>query len=201
VLVGRIAGVTPEETRRRLVDAAGRVFAEKGYEGARIADIARAAGLSSGAIYAHYGSKAELLTEAIRSHGADELSELLAGDVLLSIPDLLLALGRTLETRSRAHGSLLAEAVVAARRDPEVAEALAHHVVEREGFLTGLLRHAQRRGDVDDDASPEAIARLCFMIALGSLVLRALDLPRTDAGEWSDLLDRIVAGFRPQEGP
>lgn len=194
--MGRIAGVTPEETRRRLIQAAGRVFAERGYEGARIADIAREAGLSSGAIYAHYGSKAELLLEAIRSHGADELNQLLEGNELMSIPDVLLALGETIERRSRTDGSLLAEAIVAARRDPEVAAVLADHVGQSEGFFSSLIRHAQRRGDVDPDVSADAVARLCFMIALGSLVLRALDLPRTDPTDWSDLLHRIVDSFR-----
>jgi AcrR family transcriptional regulator len=194
--MGRIAGVTPEETRRRLIEAAGRVFAEKGYEGARIADIAREAGLSSGAIYAHYGSKAELLLEAIRSHGADELTQLLEGNELLPIPDVLVALGQTLERRSRTDGSLLAEAIVAARRDPEVAAVLVDHVAQSEGFFASLIRHAQRRGDIDPDVAPDAVARLCFMIALGSLVLRALDLPRTDPADWADLLTRIVDTFR-----
>jgi AcrR family transcriptional regulator len=194
--MGRIAGVTPEETRRRLIQAAGRVFAERGYEGARIADIAREAGLSSGAIYAHYGSKAELLLEATRSHGADELNQLLDGNELMSIPDVLLALGETIERRSRTDGSLLAEAIVAARRDPEVAAVLADHVGQSEGFFASLIRHAQRRGDMDPEVAPDAVARLCFMIALGSLVLRALDLPRTDSADWSDLIHRIVDSFR-----
>jgi AcrR family transcriptional regulator len=194
--MGRIAGVTPDETRRRLIEAAGRVFAERGYEGARIADIAREAGLSSGAIYAHYGSKAELLLEATRSHGADELNQLLQGNELMAIPDVLLALGESLERRSRTDGSLLAEAIVAARRDPEVAAVLADHVGESEGFFASLIRHSQRRGDVDPAVSADAVSRLCFMIALGSLVLRALDLPRADPADWSDLLHRIVDSFR-----
>lgn len=199
--MGRIAGVTPDETRHRLIQAASRVFAEKGFEGARIADIAREAGLSSGAIYAHYGSKAELLLEAIRSHGADELNQLLDGNELLPLPDVLLALGSGLERRPRADGSLLAEAIVAARRDPELAAVLADHVAQREAFFTTLIRHSQRRGDLDAGVAAEAVARLCFMIAFGSLVLRALDLPRTDPDDWSALLDRIVDSFRLKEDP
>ena len=65
--VGRIAGMTAEETRSRLIEAASRSFAERGYDGTRIAEIAREAGLSSGAIYAHYRSKAELLLAALQA--------------------------------------------------------------------------------------------------------------------------------------
>ena len=41
--MGRIAGVTAAETRERLLRAAAGVFAERGYDGTRVADIAAAA--------------------------------------------------------------------------------------------------------------------------------------------------------------
>jgi AcrR family transcriptional regulator len=49
-----------EATRRALLDAARTLFAERGYDAVGVGDVARAAGLTSGAIYHHFGSKAEL---------------------------------------------------------------------------------------------------------------------------------------------
>lgn len=72
--MGRRAGVSAQETRAQLLDAAARVFAERGYDGAGIADIARTAGLSSGAIYAHFSSKAELFTTVLELAGEREIS-------------------------------------------------------------------------------------------------------------------------------
>jgi AcrR family transcriptional regulator len=72
--MGRIAGVTAADTRDRLLRAAADVFAERGYDGTRVADIAAAAGVSNGALYAHFGSKAELLVAALRTHGGSWLS-------------------------------------------------------------------------------------------------------------------------------
>jgi AcrR family transcriptional regulator len=71
---------TPEEesTVDRLVTAAADVFAERGYDGAGVAEIARRAGLTTGAIYSRFSGKAELLAEAIRACTADELDELFA---------------------------------------------------------------------------------------------------------------------------
>ena len=46
-----------EATRRRLLEAAGSVFAAKGYERASVADIAAAAGFTKGAFYASFPSK------------------------------------------------------------------------------------------------------------------------------------------------
>ncbi len=53
------------DTRERLVRAAAEVFREKGYTGSRVQDIARRAGFTSGALYTHFDSRAELLAEAI----------------------------------------------------------------------------------------------------------------------------------------
>jgi hypothetical protein len=64
--MGRIAGVTAAEVRERLLRAAADVFAQRGYDGTRVADIARAAGVSNAALYAHFDSKAGLLVEAVR---------------------------------------------------------------------------------------------------------------------------------------
>lgn len=63
--MGRIAGVTADETRARLLRAAADVFARRGYDGTRGAGIAAAADVSSGAPYAHFGSKAEPLAGPI----------------------------------------------------------------------------------------------------------------------------------------
>jgi AcrR family transcriptional regulator len=41
------------------------VFARKGYAGTKIQDIVREAGLSTGAIYGRFGSKNDLLREAV----------------------------------------------------------------------------------------------------------------------------------------
>lgn len=52
-------------TREKLVDAARSLFAEKGFDRATTAEIAREAGLSEGTIYRHFKSKRELLMECV----------------------------------------------------------------------------------------------------------------------------------------
>lgn len=53
---------TPEpEKRRRILHAAVHVFAEKGYHGCRIADVAKAAGVAYGLVYHYFQNKDELL--------------------------------------------------------------------------------------------------------------------------------------------
>lgn len=54
-------GDAEPEKRRAILHAAVRVFAEKGYHGCRIADVARAAGVAYGLVYHYFRNKEELL--------------------------------------------------------------------------------------------------------------------------------------------
>jgi AcrR family transcriptional regulator len=51
---------TREQTRARLLAAAGTVFAERGYDRASLEDVAAAAGLTKGAVYSSFASKDEM---------------------------------------------------------------------------------------------------------------------------------------------
>jgi AcrR family transcriptional regulator len=53
------------EVRRTVLDAAERLFAERGYAGATSRDLALAAGVSESVMYRHFGSKAGLFAEAV----------------------------------------------------------------------------------------------------------------------------------------
>ena len=63
------------DARTRLVEAAGRGFRNAGFGGAGVDALAKGAGMTSGAFYAHFGSKAEAFRLAV----ADGLSFLRAG--------------------------------------------------------------------------------------------------------------------------
>jgi TetR/AcrR family acrAB operon transcriptional repressor len=56
-----------EETRHQLLEAAQRVFAEKGVSRTSLQDIAQAAGVTRGAIYWHFRNKAELFNAMMDS--------------------------------------------------------------------------------------------------------------------------------------
>jgi AcrR family transcriptional regulator len=192
--VGRKAGVTADETKKQLTSAAARVFAERGYEGATIADIARQAGLSTGAIYAHYRSKAELLAQAIRAQSAREMARMVGEDRELTLTEAMVVMGAGL-ARRKGGRSLLLEAVSAARRDPDLAKAMVAEVGGGEQRFVAMLRRAQAKGMAELGASPEIIARFSLMLNLGSQAVDALGLPRVDEDEWSAFMTDLVHGF------
>jgi len=69
--VARYGKEHKEETRRRIVEAAGRRFKRDGIDGSGIATLMADAGLTNGAFYAHFASKEDLVATTV----ADQLRE------------------------------------------------------------------------------------------------------------------------------
>ncbi|MGI5134223.1 MULTISPECIES: TetR/AcrR family transcriptional regulator [unclassified Streptomyces] len=70
-------GVTPPGTRGRILQAGLELFAESGFAGASIRQIARMVGINSATLYAHYPSKGHVLAELVRI-GHEEMRARLA---------------------------------------------------------------------------------------------------------------------------
>ena len=197
--VGRVKGLTPDQTRQRVIDGAAEAFAELGFEGARVSDIARAAGLSSGAMYNHFESKNDLLGAVVECHAANELMKLVESGTASGLLDVVLARAKQLGEHGTLPTPLLLEAINTARRDPEVLRILREQVTGREDLFTSLITNAQAEGQVTGDVDPRATARFMFTVLIGSLIVQAMDLPDLDAGTWESLMTRVVDTFQPQE--
>jgi AcrR family transcriptional regulator len=185
------AVATEPSTRERLIAAAEEVFLEQGYDGTRLQDVARRAGLTTGAVYSNFRGKSELLFEAIGARGAREVDELLTAVPSSSLPAALRVLGRQVVARD--DRPLLVDAVTAARRDPDLADHLRERFEERESWFASLITEAAAAGAVDPSLDAEALSRFLLTVALGTLVVRTLDLPAPDSDAWGAVIDRLVA--------
>jgi len=190
-----------DELRERLLRAAAAVFARQGYDGTKIMDVVRESGLSTGAVYGRFRSKNDLLREAIvsRSHNAARLGS----DGLDRVADLIAAgATRTGGPLSDAE-ALRLEAYVTARREPEVAQALAEADEAWRRRIAPLTGEARRDGTIDDEIDPDAVVFLVRILHLGLLLHRGSGLPGPDEGSWRVLVDRLVASFghSPSETP
>ncbi|WP_406390657.1 TetR/AcrR family transcriptional regulator [Streptomyces sp. NBC_00882] len=70
------------ETRRRIIETAGRRFKQDGIDGSGVSTLMKDAGLTNGAFYAHFASKDDLVTTAI----ADQLKVQAESVVALAEP-------------------------------------------------------------------------------------------------------------------
>jgi AcrR family transcriptional regulator len=60
--------IAQEEKRKLILDAAVRVFARRGYHGARVGDIAQEAGIAHGLLYHYFSSKEDVLQTVFREN-------------------------------------------------------------------------------------------------------------------------------------
>jgi len=83
----RKQGARTEATRTALIEAARRLFAERGYDGVATEEIVRAAGVTRGALYHHFGGKAELLEavyERLEAEATEQVARIVLGSELES---------------------------------------------------------------------------------------------------------------------
>jgi AcrR family transcriptional regulator len=186
-----MAAVQDTSTRDRLLAAAVEVFVDQGYDGARLQDIARAAGLTTGAVYANFRGKDELLFAAIGARAGVEVDGLLAEALDLQPRALLELLGDQL-VQLRRQPPLLIDAVAAARRDDELAAGLRERLHVRERVLVDVVDKAKLDGAIDPVLDSEVFARFGLTLAMGALVLRTLKVDPPAAGEWHQLISRLL---------
>jgi AcrR family transcriptional regulator len=152
--------------RAELTRAAARLFAEKGYHGTSVGDLAEALGLQKGSLYTHIDSKAELLWEVARE-GAEAFHA-----ALDALPDDGPVLER-IRAALRAHLRVVAEQLDIAtvfvrewryleggRREQFVAERRRY-----EERIRGLFREGREVGELRTDLDDATAALLALSAA------------------------------------
>lgn len=199
----RLVGVSAQQTtaedpiRETLLDAAVRVFAHKGFDGTRIMDIVREAGLSTGAVYGRFASKEDLLREAVTSRTRTRFE---TPEGATRVADLLVRGASSPERELTDDEAVRLEAHVAARRQPEVAEALADATRTWRAAVQPLVDAAIADGSVAPGVDPEAVLYLVRTLRMGLLVQRAAGFPAPDDVGWDSLVRIIIDSFGAPPG-
>ena len=173
------------------------VFTEKGYDRATVAEIARRAGVTTGAIYSRYRGKSDLMADALASTVGDQIEQLLP-----EAPDggvaLLGSLGTHLLDDRCGIDWLLMEAIVASRRDPELADMIRRQFEEETARISKVFQQATDDGHVDQSLSIDAIAHLALSLGMGTRIYQLLERPQPDTADWEVVISRLLAAARPQ---
>ncbi|MAC88270.1 TetR/AcrR family transcriptional regulator [Maricaulis sp.] len=206
----------PENSRRRrpearpeeILDAALSVFSEQGFAAARVEDIARAAGLSKGAIYLYFPSKEAMLNglvERSAGHLAKTAEAMVASGAPRDAEAGLRNLLRMLFTSMADPAISAAPRLVFAEagRFPEIADFYRRQVLEiARGAMRALLEAgvgANVFRPVDADAFMRAVAGPAFAhMALTTIFTLPPDT-LTDPADMADALaDILLHGLKPR---
>src|SRR5258708_37790376 len=109
-------------SRAALIEAAFDEFTSKGYEAATVAGIAERAGVTTGALYAHFAGKLSLLLDVVGLTPVEDVlrSATATADLPWSEASKLFTQG--LSTAPGPGRLLLLDVIVVARREPHVAQ-------------------------------------------------------------------------------
>ena len=201
----RAARAEGVESRERLLAAALRVFARRGYRQASVDEIAREAGYSKGALYWHFSGKQELL-ETLLEERVDARTREMFG-LLESAPvERDMSVEATLEFARRI-GTEREEALLEreywslAIRDPELRARYAERQTELRGALTrGLEARARHLGTPDLGMSAEDVARVTMSIIGGLTVDELVEPGSVRPGLLGETLALIYAGLLARAG-
>ena len=183
----------------RLLSAASEVFSERGYDRATVSEIARRAGVTTGAIYSRFRGKADLMAEALARTVGNEIDRLLpqapeGGTALLGL------LGHHLVDGEQQSEWLLMEAIVASRRDPELADMIRHRLDGEHTRIAKIVDEGRSDGNIDPALDIGAVAHFSLALGLGMSLQQLINRPQPDANDWHPLIDRLLAAARPLSG-
>jgi AcrR family transcriptional regulator len=159
-----------EATRRLIVDAAARVFAERGYAGATLAAIAEAADVALPTVYASIGGKPALLS-AIHER-IDQASDVPAAlERMAAETDPVELVRMAIATTRRINegfGDLIAVLRAAASSEPDAAAALGAGLKNHRIGFDFVARRLDELGALRDGLSPQAASEALGVLTLWS---------------------------------
>jgi len=183
----------PDEIGETLLDAAAAVFARQGFDGTRISDIVRQAGLSTGAAYGRFPSREALLRQAVITRSVPHIRA--APPAPGRVGDLVARSAAHIEAELDDTDALVLEAFVAARRHPPIAEALQEAQrrwrVDAQAMVDEALADGSLRAELDVDA----VLYFVRVLRLGRLLMRASGLPAPDQEGWEALVHGVIASL------
>ncbi|WP_338919660.1 TetR/AcrR family transcriptional regulator [Pseudomonas silesiensis] len=185
----KISKEKAEANRAALIETASRLFRQKGIDGVGVAEISKSAGLTHGALYAHFPSKEALAAEALAWSLEQSNAKLYSGTVD-GEPDLERFLSDYLSVDRRDdyadHCAMAASASEIGRQDAVTSSKFT------EGYLV-LVRAFERRVA----ANNQAVDALATAMGIVAAMIGALSVARATAKARPEVSAQVLQGVRP----
>jgi AcrR family transcriptional regulator len=198
--------LTPErrrqQTRDALVSAATRVFAERGFHGASLDDVAAVAGFTKGAVYSNFSGKDELFLAVLESRYEDNFAKLQAAlaaaeDRPDEVSDWVDYVRRQYTEDEELWSALHQEFTAYALRHPEARERLAAlQRADVEGTARVIAAERQLRGLAMPEP-PEHQAAIVVALFRGLFEMRVIDHDAVDESLLESVLSFVTRAMTP----
>lgn len=182
-----------QSTREKLLTAAAQCFAEKGYAGCSIADIARRAELAQGTMYLHFKNKEALFKTMIgeeHAQGAEKARQAMGAapyldGVIAVMSDCIRDVGFPVDHR------LWTEILAVSARDSSVRKAFAASDKTMRAVFVELLQKAAEAGEIDSSLNFEAVSLWLYALVDG-LIARTADDADFEFSKHAAVFEKLV---------
>ena len=194
----KAAGIPPDKTspttRERIVLAAQRLFAERGYFNVSMPTIARASGITAGAIYRHFEGKEDLFFEAVarRAIAAAEMSDAGSGDPAIDLPQVVA--GYT-SARLKLLRQLAVEVHAASVHNAKVRRLLNQALSGNFEQLRTRIVAGRALGTLDSSTNADLLARAVMVFVMGLMHMETLLPDLIDDPTWHDFVEARIGGL------
>ncbi len=202
--------LTPErrrqQTREYLLQAAAQVFAERGFHGASLDEVAAAAGFTKGAVYSNFKNKEDLflaLLEAAREREMDALHATLeASDIPpeARLPDFVTLIRDQTKDLGDNWDILYQEFALYAMRNPAAREKLAEFDAASISEVADLISAERAREGFEPLPNPEHLAKIIVALFHGINLMRAFDGGTMDESFLETVMSFLAQGLMAPPG-
>jgi AcrR family transcriptional regulator len=203
--------LTPErrrqQTREYLLQAAAQVFAERGFHGASLDQVAAAAGFTKGAVYSNFKNKEDLFLALLEANQEREMEDL--RDILQSsdippdarLPDFVGLIRAQTKELGDNWDILYQEFVLYAMRNPAAREKLSELEAVTVEKVAGLIEAERTRQGIEPLERPEHVARIITALFNGISIMRALKIEAVDEAFLETVMSFLAQGLLPPPAP
>ena len=171
------------EKAQRIIDAMRHSVAKRGTAGSTFDHVSREAGVSRGLLHYYFGTKEQLIVEAVRRDAELRIERLQQQlSTAKTADDFIDLMAQNLQETIREDPDFLTlafELFTLSRRNEDIAAAYAGLMRRTRAQVAEMLASAQREGVLHLHADPEAIAEILFSLGDG-FALRMLSEPERD---------------------
>jgi AcrR family transcriptional regulator len=189
-----------QQTRDHLLAAAAQVFAERGFHGATLDEVARVAGFTKGAVYSNFKNKDDLFLALFKANYEREMAQLVATLEASAVPSVdrltdFVALIQE-ETRRAPNSAVLhQEFWLYATRNPEARERLAAIDEEAVLALADLLRAQREQEGMEPLEDTVRVARVIETLFRGIGLLRVMQPELVDDAFLGEAIAFVARGL------
>lgn len=195
-----------DATRERILAAAERLFAEHGFAGVSMPVLAKASGITAGAIYRHFDSKEALFFEvvaravrAVRVSDGPEAEPSGEGGFAASIAD---AVASYTTRRLKLLRQMAVEVHYASARNLKVRRLLRDAVDRDIRQIADAFAAAQQAGDLDPSLDATLLGAAILTFVMGLMHLETLTPNLVGDPKWRDFVrERVAAMIRTPPQP